>query len=78
MTSGAGSRAKAQRQTRQRQPAGSGLTRPAAPAVAAAAVLGFFGHGASLVLFVLALRHLGTARTDAYFSVAPGRRAPVD
>ena len=25
----------------------------------------------SLVLFVIALRHLGTARTGAYFSVAP-------
>ncbi|MFZ5474284.1 MAG: DMT family transporter [Pseudomonadota bacterium] len=34
-------------------------------------VLGFFGYGVSLVLFVLALRHLGTARTGAYFSVAP-------
>ncbi len=27
--------------------------------------------GVSLVLFVLALRHLGTARTGAYFSMAP-------
>jgi hypothetical protein len=27
--------------------------------------------GLSLVLFVLALRHLGSARTGAYFSVAP-------
>jgi hypothetical protein len=33
--------------------------------------VGFFGYGVSLVLFVLALRHLGTARTSAYFSVAP-------
>ncbi len=39
--------------------------------VAAAAVVGFFGYGASLALFVLALRHLGTARTGAYFSLAP-------
>ena len=37
----------------------------------AAAVLGFFAIGVSLVLFVLALRHLGTARTGAYFSLAP-------
>lgn len=37
----------------------------------AAAVLGFIGYGLSLVLFVLALRHLGTARTSAYFSTAP-------
>jgi hypothetical protein len=34
-------------------------------------VVGFFGYGVSLVLFVLALRHLGTARTGAYFSLAP-------
>ena len=35
------------------------------------ALVGFLGYGVSLVLFVLALRHLGTARTGAYFSVAP-------
>src|SRR5262249_29164218 len=40
------------------------------PAVAAI-VVGFFSYGVSLVLFVLALRHLGTARTAAYFSTAP-------
>ncbi|MDY7572695.1 DMT family transporter [Actimicrobium sp. CCI2.3] len=36
-----------------------------------AGVIGFCGYGLSLVLFVLALRHLGTARTGAYFSAAP-------
>jgi hypothetical protein len=36
-----------------------------------AAVIGFFGYGVSLVLFVLALRQLGAARTSAYFSTAP-------
>ncbi len=36
-----------------------------------AGVVGFFGYGISLVLFVLALRHLGAARTGAYFSMAP-------
>ncbi|HEX4301696.1 MAG TPA: EamA family transporter [Rhizomicrobium sp.] len=36
-----------------------------------AGVVGFLGYGVSLVLFVLALRHLGTARTSAYFSTAP-------
>ena len=36
-----------------------------------AALLGFFVIGVSLVLFVLALRHLGAARTGAYFSLAP-------
>jgi hypothetical protein len=39
--------------------------------VGAAALLGFLSYGASLVLFVVALRSLGTARTGAYFSVAP-------
>jgi drug/metabolite transporter (DMT)-like permease len=33
--------------------------------------IGLFGYGISLVLFVLALRGLGTARTGAYFSTAP-------
>jgi drug/metabolite transporter (DMT)-like permease len=44
---------------------------PAAPRLGAALVLGFLSYGMSLVLFVLALRYLGTARTGAYFSVAP-------
>jgi drug/metabolite transporter (DMT)-like permease len=38
---------------------------------AAAMVVGFLGYGVSLVLFVLALRGLGSARTGAYFSIAP-------
>ena len=46
-------------------------TFPGAGAIAGAALIGFFGYGASLVLFVLALRNLGTARTGAYFSTAP-------
>lgn len=33
--------------------------------------IGFAGYGLSLVCFILALRHLGTARTGAYFSTAP-------
>ncbi len=36
-----------------------------------ALAIGFLGYGLSLVLFVLALRHLGTARTGAYFSFSP-------
>ena len=44
---------------------------PALPLVGAAALLGLFSYGLSLVLFVLGLRALGTARTGAYFSVAP-------
>jgi drug/metabolite transporter (DMT)-like permease len=34
-------------------------------------VVGFLGYGVSLALFVLGLRDLGTARTGAYFSLAP-------
>lgn len=48
---------------------GAALPTPAAGA--AAALVGFFGYGVSLALFVIALRHLGTARTGAYFSTAP-------
>jgi len=33
--------------------------------------LGFLSYGVSLVLYVRALRELGTARTGAYFSIAP-------
>jgi drug/metabolite transporter (DMT)-like permease len=44
---------------------------PDSGVVAGAALLGFASYGASLTLFVIALRHLGTARTGAYFSVAP-------
>jgi drug/metabolite transporter (DMT)-like permease len=36
-----------------------------------AGMLGFLSYGLSLTLFVVALRHLGTARTGAYFSIAP-------
>jgi drug/metabolite transporter (DMT)-like permease len=39
--------------------------------IGASMVAGLAGYGVSLVLFVVALRHLGTARTGAYFSVAP-------
>jgi drug/metabolite transporter (DMT)-like permease len=42
------------------------------PGTAAAAMLvGWFGYGISLVLFVVALRGLGSARTGAYFATAP-------
>ena len=44
---------------------------PAWPVVLAAGALGFASYGASLALFVVGLRHLGTARTGAYFSIAP-------
>jgi drug/metabolite transporter (DMT)-like permease len=44
---------------------------PSVSTVLAAGLLGFASYGASLVLFVIGLRHLGTARTGAYFSIAP-------
>jgi drug/metabolite transporter (DMT)-like permease len=44
---------------------------PGWSALAAAGLIGFLGYGVSLALFVRALRHLGTARTAAYFSTAP-------
>jgi len=44
---------------------------PSFGVVTAVAGIGFLGYGVSLALFVLGLRHLGTARTGAYFSLAP-------
>jgi hypothetical protein len=49
----------------------AGALLPSAAEFANAALIGFVGYGVSLVLFVLALRHLGAARTGAYFSTAP-------
>lgn len=48
-----------------------GAALPGLGLIAAGAVVGFLGVGVSLVMFMLALRHLGTARTGAYFSLAP-------
>lgn len=50
---------------------GRGASAPPLDVAAVGAVVGFFGVGLSLVLFILALRHLGTARTGAYFALAP-------
>lgn len=49
----------------------AGAEFPAATPLLIAGVVGFLGYGVSLALFVFALRHLGTARTGAYFSTAP-------
>lgn len=49
----------------------NGAVLPGAWPVVGAAAVGLLGYGVSLVLFVLALRHLGSARTGAYFSTAP-------
>ena len=48
-----------------------GAALPSTGTIAAAGVVGLLGYGISLVLFIIALRNLGTARTGAYFSVAP-------
>jgi len=51
--------------------ASQGASWPFPLAAGGAALVGLLGYGTSLVLFVLALRLLGTARTGAYFSTAP-------
>ena len=48
-----------------------GAAWPALTVIGGALALGFVAYGVSLVLFVIGLRHLGTARTGAYFGVAP-------
>ena len=48
-----------------------GALMPPPSVVAATAALGLAAYGLSLVLFILALRGLGAARTGAYFSTAP-------
>jgi drug/metabolite transporter (DMT)-like permease len=48
-----------------------GATLPGGALLIKSLLLGFAGYGVSLVLFVLALRGLGAARTGAYFSTAP-------
>jgi drug/metabolite transporter (DMT)-like permease len=48
-----------------------GALLPSFTTIGGAALVGLLGYGVSLALFVLALRHLGSARTAAYFSTAP-------
>ncbi len=50
---------------------GAGAALPSAATIAGAAALGFASYGVSLVLFIYALRHLGSARTGAHFGTAP-------
>ncbi len=50
---------------------GVGAHLPPAPIIGMALGVGLLGYGISLVLFVLALRGVGSARTGAYFSTAP-------
>jgi len=44
---------------------------PPLPNVLGGLAVGFAAYGVSLALFVVALRYLGSARTGAYFSIAP-------
>jgi len=48
-----------------------GAALPAPAKIAMTLALGFGAYGVSLALFVVGLRHLGAARTGAYFAVAP-------
>jgi len=48
---------------------GAGLPGPGA--VVGGGLVGVFSYGVSLVLFIVALDRVGTARAGAYFSVAP-------
>lgn len=48
-----------------------GGTLPSPVAIFASLLIGFLGYGVSLVLFIFGLRHVGAARTSAYFSAAP-------
>lgn len=48
-----------------------GASIPAVPALLSAMFLGLIAYGISLALYVVGIRHLGTARAGAYFAVAP-------
>ncbi len=54
-----------------------GLSWPGTATLWGTMAVGLWGYGVSLVLFVLALRGLGAARTGAYFSTAPFMGAGV-
>jgi drug/metabolite transporter (DMT)-like permease len=54
-----------------------GARLPGPGGIAEAMTVGLLGYGVSLVLFVVALRGLGAARTGAYFSTAPFMGAAV-
>lgn len=48
-----------------------GANFPSLPALVQISTIGISSYGLSLMLFVVALRHVGTSRTGAYFSIAP-------
>lgn len=49
----------------------AGAAIPGLRVIGSAMLIGLFGYGVSLALFVVALRGLGAARTGAYFATAP-------
>jgi drug/metabolite transporter (DMT)-like permease len=49
----------------------AGASLPGVSVIALAMLLGFVSYGLGLVLFIVALRHLGAARTGAYYGTAP-------
>ncbi|MEW6114275.1 MAG: DMT family transporter [Thermodesulfobacteriota bacterium] len=49
----------------------TGESFPALPAIVMSGAIGFVGYGASILCFIYALRHIGTARTGATFAMAP-------
>ncbi len=55
----------------------NGAAVPDMVVVFGAGLVGFFGYGLSLQLYIIALRQIGTARTGAYFSAAPFAGAAV-
>ena len=48
-----------------------GVSLPGAMPLALALLLGWLGYGISLVLYIVALRHMGSARAASHFSTAP-------
>lgn len=48
-----------------------GATLPPVWSIASSMGVGLLAYGVSLVLFIVSMRHVGTARAGAYFSVAP-------
>jgi drug/metabolite transporter (DMT)-like permease len=48
-----------------------GAALPSILLVVSAGAVGFVGYGLSLLFFIFGLRYIGTARTGAYFSIAP-------
>lgn len=49
----------------------AGASLPSVGDAGMAMVVGFFAYGVSVALFIVGMRHVGTARAGAYFSVAP-------